>query len=204
VQDLRAVLSEASGAQWLAIGAGMVIAPVETMKLAGLDVEGTPARIVARVLGLRDIALGAAMLSVTDPDVRRRLLRAVAATTAGEFAVIFAFRGERPARAAVRLAVVNLGSTVQALVASTSDAELPSAGVLPLAAGYLLSVAPTLQLGPVLRERRMGAFAAFEAGCALLSMGWLQRKQPLGAAVNGSAGAAVGALMLRAWWKAQG
>jgi hypothetical protein len=64
-----------------------------------------------------------------------------------------------------------------------------------LVPGYLLTVGPALHLAPIVRQRRVPAFAAFEAGAALCGLGWLRRGGRSGALVNLAA-----ALGGAAWW----
>jgi hypothetical protein len=194
--DVRTALSEAMGAQWMAIGAGLLTAPIATMRLAGMNVEGATPSAVARILGLRDLVIGAAVLSVPDARTRRRLQRAIGVMALGETVLFLLLRREQSTRVVVRLGVVTLITATHALIASFSDQETPAAGVPLLAGGYLLSVAPTLRLAPVIRERDGRAFVAFEVGCLLLSLGWLRRRQPLGPIVNSLAAAGAGALWL--------
>src|SRR5947209_20568397 len=103
MRKIRAALSDAIGAQWLAIGAGLLTAPTEVMRLGGVKVEGAQARTVVRILGLRDMVLGAAVLSIEDAPTRGRLQRALAAMALGELVMLLLLRREQPLRTALRL-----------------------------------------------------------------------------------------------------
>ncbi len=197
MQDPRVAMSESTGALWLAVGSGLVTAPEKTLRLAGIEILSGPMNVVIRILGLRDLALGAAALSAGEAGTRRRIHRGIGAMCAGEAVLIPLCRGLVPDRAVVRLTVASIAAAAQAFAASTYDEDLPSGGVPLLVAGYLLSVAPTLELALVLRERRLPAFAAFEAGCALLALGWWRRRNVGGAVINGLAGVGAGVAWLR-------
>jgi len=195
VQDRRTRAAEALGGGLCAFGAALATAPDGVLALAGIRGEQGTAPLFARLVGVRDLAFGAAVLGTRNAATRRRLLRLVAGICFADTLLLLLGRGRLPGRGGALGAAASALTGAQALWAATGEGELETGGVPLLVAGYLLSTAPTLRLAPIVRERKTPAFAAFEAGAALIGLGWLRRGNRGGATIN--LGAALGAA---AWW----
>lgn len=199
MQDRQTRLAEGLGGGLCAFGAALVSAPNAVLTRAGLPRASGTGLLFARLTGVRDMAFGAALLGTRGPAIRRRLLRLVAAVSFADALLLLLGRGRLPARSAALGAAASAATGALALVAATGEGELNTGGVPLLVAGYLLSTAPTLELLPIVRERRARPFAAFETGAALIGAAWLRRGNRAGGAIN--LGAALAGL---ASWLRQG
>jgi hypothetical protein len=192
---IRVSLSEALGGGLCGLGAGLLTAPRETLGRAGVRPDGEVEVLLARMLGLRNLTLGALLLGARGAAARRKLQRLVAGMCAAEVCLLALSYKRLPGRSAPLLIGTTALAGLQALAASTSAYDVPNGGVPLLVAGYALSMAPTLSLVPVVRDGDLRRFATFEAGTTLAGAGWLLRRNRGGAAANLLAGAGAGA-----WW----
>jgi len=198
--DTRDLLVEALGGGLCGLGAGLLTDPHGVLSKAGIALEDDPATLFARLLGLRDLVLGVLLLGAPRPAARRRVLRALALMSAAEAALFALVPGSLSARSRALAVTSTLAAGAAALVASpaasvTDADELPTGGVPALVAGYLLSVAPSLRLAVVVRERETTPFAGYLLGALLIAFGWRRRGNTRGFLVNTSA--AVGGAL---WW----
>lgn len=95
-------------ARWLArftpvarllIGGGFLLAPELTMRpWIGVEARSPGARLLARVVGSRDLVLGAGALAARDSDQRSRWLAAGIGADAADLALTLAARDHLPRR----------------------------------------------------------------------------------------------------------
>jgi len=194
MQDPRVALAELLSAGITGLGAALLIEPEKCMGMAGVALDGN-AVLFTRMVGLRDLTLGSALLQSRERAGRMRQLRTIAAMCAVETALLLVFGDGLSNRSLLLVAGSTAIAGVQALLASTSDESVPSGGALLLTAGYALAVPPALRLAPVMRGGDLPRFAAYEAGAVLIALGWWRRKNRL-SAINNAMAATGGA----AWW----
>jgi len=193
--EFRRSLSEALGGELCSLGAGLITAPHHALARAGVRTDGEVELLLARVLGLRDLTLGALLLSARGAPARQALQRLVAGMCAAEVCLLALSYKRLPGRSAPLMIGTTTLAGLQALAASTSADDVPNTGVPLLVAGYALSAAPGMSLVPVVRGGDIRRFVAFEAGTALAGAGWLLRKNRGSAALNLLAATSTGA-----WW----
>jgi hypothetical protein len=190
----RRWLVDAIGGGWMMIGAGLIADPARTMRIAGIPVDDQRSRAMSRLLGLRDMALGAAVISSADGATRKRVLRGVAVMDFAEVLLLWLPVTRFPAGARMRLTLAAGLNGLMAAAGTLVQDEMTPLGQRLLAAGYLLAAAPALKLPTVLNREDSRLFAAFEAGAALVALGWLRRGNRVAALTAAGTAAAVGAV----------
>jgi hypothetical protein len=110
-----------------AVGAGAWLAPNFSGKLFGLDPEGNPqASYLARLFGIRDIALGFGLNSASGPERARWLQLGIVCDLADAAAGVLAGRnGSLPKRASLLVTATALAAAAMG-IASLQGEQPPS------------------------------------------------------------------------------
>ena len=108
----------------VALGTGMVVAPVLTARPLGRGIDTGGARVLGRALGVRDAVLGGMLLHTLDhPQVARRWIATCAACDLVDGLAAVRERDDLPRAGALLFAGIALGSAAAhaALASSVSD-----------------------------------------------------------------------------------
>ncbi len=171
------------------LGGALALRPEKVFAIAGAPLSGDQARLLVRMLGLRDSALAYLLFKQRTARGRRTVLAAIGGMAVVEATLLGSMSAALPWRARLLLTGSTGAAALAAGALATSGEDAPAGGAELLIAGYALAAPMSLELVPIVRRGQLLPFLSYTAGAVAIGAGWLLRRNPPAAVLNFTAAA---------------